>query len=105
MFEEGIHLSPEAYRDLPPTVQRVDVREPWEAQLACLPGTLLIPLSEFTARFQELDPNRPVALHCHHGMRSMSALRFLKAQGFADVAHLRGGIDAYSLMDASVPRY
>ncbi|WP_306589451.1 rhodanese-like domain-containing protein [Geothrix sp. 21YS21S-4] len=105
MFEDGIDLSPERYRALPETVQRVDVREPWEHGLARIPGAVLIPLGELESRLSELDPSQPVAAYCHHGMRSLHALRLLQAAGFRDVAHLAGGIDAYSQMDPSVPRY
>ncbi len=105
MFEDGIDLSPESYRALPETVQRLDVREPWEYGLARIPGAVLIPLGELESRLSELDPSQPVAAYCHRGMRSFHALRLLQAAGFLDVAHLAGGIDAYSQMDPSVPRY
>ena len=105
MFETGIHLSPEGFRELPERVQRLDVREPWEFALAKIPGAILIPLGELANRVGELDPSRPIALYCHHGVRSLQALRFLKGEGFTDLAHLSGGIDAYSLVDSAVPRY
>ena len=105
MFENGIHLSAEAYRDLPESVQRLDVRERWEYDLARIPGAILIPLGELGDRAGELDPARPVAAYCHHGSRSLHALRFLHGAGFGDIAHLAGGIDAYSRMDPSIPRY
>lgn len=105
MFEAGIHLSAEAFRDLPESVQRLDVRERWEHDLAHLPGALLIPLGELADRAGELDRSRPVAAYCHHGARSLHALRILHGEGFRDLAHLAGGIDAYSRMDPSVPRY
>lgn len=105
MFEQGHNLSAAAFRDLPDAVQKVDVREPWEFALARIPGAVLIPLGELAARIGELDPSRPVAAYCHHGARSLRALQILRAAGFEDIAHLAGGIDAYSLMDPSVPRY
>ncbi|WP_243301327.1 rhodanese-like domain-containing protein [Geothrix oryzisoli] len=105
MFENGIHLSAETYRDLPDTVQRLDVREPWEYDLAHIPGAILIPLGQLAERAGELDLARPVAAYCHHGSRSLHALRFLSGAGFTDIAHLAGGIDAYSRLDPSVPRY
>jgi rhodanese-related sulfurtransferase len=89
----------------PASVQILDVREPWEYELARIPGAVLIPLGELVARAGELDPDRPVAAYCHHGMRSLQALRFLQSVGFTDLAHLSGGIDAYSRLDPSVPRY
>ena len=105
MFEKGFSLSAEAFRDLPEVVQRIDVREPWESQLARIPGAVLIPLGELEARVAELDPARPLVAYCHHGVRSLHALRLLQAAGFTDLAHLSGGIEAYSNLDPSVPRY
>lgn len=105
MFEAGINLSPETWRGLGDSVQRLDVRQPWEFQLVSLPGAILIPLGELADRLGELAPDRPVAAYCHHGSRSLFALRILQGAGFQDIAHLAGGIDAYSRMDPSVPRY
>jgi adenylyltransferase/sulfurtransferase len=105
VFENGLHLSAETYRDLPETVQRLDVRERWEYDLARIPGALLIPLGELADRVAELDPSRPLAAYCHHGSRSLHALRILQGAGFTDIAHLAGGIDAYSRLDPSIPRY
>jgi adenylyltransferase/sulfurtransferase len=105
VFEQGIQLSPEAFRDLPESVQRLDVREDWEVALARIPGAIHIPLGELVDRVRELDPARPLATFCHHGVRSLHALRFLKGAGFQEVAHLTGGIEAYSRMDPSIPRY
>lgn len=101
-----MNLPPKAYQDLDPDqVQILDVREPWEYDLARLPGARLIPLGQLAHRAGELDPWRPVAAYCHHGVRSRYALAILRDLGFEDVAHLAGGIDAYSRLDPSVPRY
>ena len=105
MFESGFSLDAQAFRCLDASVQVLDVRERWEYERAHLPGALLIPLGELEARAGELDQARPVALYCHHGMRSLQALRYLRSLGFTDLAHLAGGIEAYSQMDPSVPRY
>ena len=106
MFESGPHLDVPAFMALDPAqVQILDVRERWEYDRARLPGAILIPLGELVDRAKELDPARPVAAYCHHGMRSLQALHFLRSQGFRDLAHLAGGIDAYSRLDPSVPRY
>jgi rhodanese-related sulfurtransferase len=83
----------------------LDVREPWEAELASIPGATLIPLSSLPERVGELDPEKPVLIYCHHGMRSDRARVFLETRGF-DAAHLAGGIDAWSTeIDPDVPRY
>ncbi len=84
----------------------LDVREPQEFQYARIDGSTLIPLQQIPQRFSELDPARVIVVICHHGMRSMQAAHFLAQQGFANIANLTGGIDAWSLTcDSSVPRY
>ena len=106
MFETGPHLDAHVFKTLDPSlVQILDVREPWEYELARIPGAVLIPLGELMIRVGELDPDRPVAAYCHHGMRSLQALGFLQSVGFTDIAHLSGGIEAYSRLEPSVPRY
>jgi rhodanese-related sulfurtransferase len=105
MFETNPNLSPEQFRDLPETVQILDVRQPAENQAACLPRSILIPLDQLSNRLAELDPARPVAVYCHHGSRSFFALRFLAKAGFTQVAHLAGGIAAYSRLDPTIPTY
>jgi rhodanese-related sulfurtransferase len=84
----------------------LDVRVPEEVAIAALPGSRNIPMSEIQSRLSELDPATPIVVLCHHGVRSEMAGRFLERNGFADVAHLAGGIDAWSRqVDAAVPRY
>lgn len=86
-------------------VQLIDVREQWEAQIASLPGSLLIPLGELPGRIGELDRSRPVVTYCHSGVRSAEAARFLTGQGFTATS-LHGGINAWSnMVDPRVPRY
>jgi rhodanese-related sulfurtransferase len=67
---------------------------------------VLIPLRSLPERFAEIPRDRDVVLHCHHGVRSLTALQFLRAQGYERVTSLAGGIEAWSLeIDPSVPRY
>jgi rhodanese-related sulfurtransferase len=88
----------------------LDVREPWELQTASIHAdgfeVVAIPMNEIPARIAQLDPERPVACLCHHGARSQRVAMFLEQNGFARVANIAGGIDAWSAeRDASVPRY
>jgi rhodanese-related sulfurtransferase len=86
----------------------LDVREPWEHARAALPHSVLVPLGELPARHRTLDPpaDALVVTICHHGVRSLDAAAFLTVQGWANVASLAGGIDAWSrLVDPAVPRY
>ncbi len=85
----------------------LDVREPWEYQTANLSGALLMPMGEVASRaHQELDPDTPIVVLCHHGTRSLSVTMWLRNQGFDHAQSLAGGIDAWSrTVDPSVPRY
>ncbi|MGH7894273.1 MAG: rhodanese-like domain-containing protein [Candidatus Binatia bacterium] len=90
-----------------PTVL-LDVREPWEHQLAALPGNVLVPLGEIAARSDDVcvPAGALVVTYCHHGVRSLQAALWLRAAGWADVVSLAGGIDAWSFtVDPLVPRY
>lgn len=88
----------------------LDVREPSELRTASVKAdgfTLLtIPMGTIPARLAELDPAQPIACLCHHGGRSMQVASFLQARGYAHVANIAGGIDAWSIeRDPQVPRY
>jgi adenylyltransferase/sulfurtransferase len=84
----------------------IDVREPHEHQICRIDGSLLVPLAELPRRWQELDSDALVVVHCHHGPRSSHAVQFLRRQGFARATNLAGGIEAWSLyVDPDVPRY
>lgn len=90
----------------PPVV--LDVRNPDEIAVVALPGSIRIPMREVPARIAELEPHRdkPIVVHCHHGMRSARVQGFLIEQGFESVYNLEGGIDLYAeLVDPSLPRY
>lgn len=53
-----------------------------------------------------LTKDTPVALHCHHGVRSRAVAEQLLREGFTRVYNLEGGIEAWSRdVDPSVPRY
>jgi len=88
----------------------LDVREAYELQLASVKpdgfDLLHIPMGSIAPRLQELDPERPVACLCHHGARSMQVAQFLQARGFAHVANITGGINAWSAqVDPGIARY
>jgi adenylyltransferase/sulfurtransferase len=88
-----------------PTV--LDVRLPEELALASLQAEVVnIPLHLLPHRIDELDSQREYAVLCHHGVRSMQAVHFLRGQGFRGARNLAGGIDRWSAaIDPSVPRY
>ncbi len=93
-------------RDRKETLALIDVREPWEHAIAQIEGSILIPLNDLPHRLGELDPETPIVLYCHHGIRSLQAAAFLKQNGFPDPKSLSGGIDLWSqTIDPSIPRY
>ncbi len=84
----------------------LDVRERWEYDIAHIPDSVLIPLSELPRRIAEIDPTDEIVTVCHHGVRSASAQSLLIDAGFLDVKNMTGGIDAYSTTaDPTIPRY
>ncbi len=85
----------------------LDVREPWEVQTASIPGSTLMPMGEVPSRaHQELDPDQPLIVLCHHGARSLNVTMWLRQQGFEQAQSLSGGIDQWSRsVDPSVPLY
>lgn len=85
----------------------LDVREPWEFERAWIDGAKLMPMGDVPSRaHQELDPEEPIVVICHHGVRSMNVTVWLRQQGFEKVQSMRGGIDAWSrIIDCSVPVY
>src|SRR5437870_10036078 len=84
----------------------IDVREPFEYEIARIYGAKLIPLAEIAERTEELQREQPIVVHCHSGTRSAQAVRLLQQRGFSNVYNLEGGIDAWSdQIDPSVPKY
>jgi sulfur-carrier protein adenylyltransferase/sulfurtransferase len=84
----------------------LDVRDEEEVAVASIPGSQWIPMGEIPARIGELDPNATIAVLCHLGGRSGRVAAFLTARGFANVANVEGGIDAYAeRVEPALARY
>jgi rhodanese-related sulfurtransferase len=85
----------------------IDVREPWEFEVAHMAGAKLVPMGDIPTRaHQELDPEDHIVVVCHHGVRSMNVTAWLRQQGFEKTQSMRGGIDAWSRqIDANVATY
>jgi rhodanese-related sulfurtransferase/rubrerythrin len=73
----------------------LDVRQPGEYQETHIPGARLIPLPRLPDAYQELDPEKPLIVHCAVGGRSRVAAQLLTGLGFKQVFNLAGGIMAY----------
>ncbi len=87
-------------------VQLIDVREPFESEIAKIDNARLIPLGELPDRLNELDPASYIVVHCHTGKRSAQAVQLLRRAGFQNVFNLEGGIDRWSdEIDSTVQKY
>jgi len=86
-------------------VQLIDVREPYEYQIAQIGGKL-IPQNDVPQRLAEIDANREVVVHCRSGARSQRIAEFLKQNGYPQVVNVAGGILAWSdEIDPKVQKY
>jgi adenylyltransferase/sulfurtransferase len=84
----------------------IDVREPYEYEIARIDGSRLIPLGELETHLSELPRAGTLVLQCHSGGRSEHAVRILQEAGFENAVNLEGGIDAWSVeVDQAIPRY
>ena len=86
--------------------QLIDVREPYEYEIANLNGKL-IPLATISSAVSQISRNKKVIIHCRSGVRSANAIRDLESQfGFDNLYNLKGGILAWSKeIDNSIPTY
>lgn len=90
-------------------VALLDVREPFEHTLTRIDGCELIPMNTVPARLQHIEglaEGSLLVVYCHHGVRSLNVVSWLRAQGVANCVSMSGGIEAWSLdVDRKVPRY
>ena len=87
-------------------IQLIDVREPFENEIARIDNARLIPLGELPSRLDELDHDSCLVMHCHTGTRSAQAVQLLRGSGFRNVFNLEGGIDRWSdEIDPTVQKY
>lgn len=87
----------------------IDVRESEEFAMARIGNTELIPMQGIPAELQRLErlaDGRDLLLLCHHGVRSLQVVNWLRAQGIENCYSVAGGIDRWSReIDPAIPRY
>ncbi len=88
------------------SVQLVDIREPYELEIASIGGTH-IPMAEVLDREGELDQVKPVVIMCRTGKRSRATVEALeRIKGRQNVYNLEGGIVGYAdEVDSSLTKY
>ena len=93
-------------REKNPSIQFLDVREPEEVEIGYIPETLHIPLNFIPYSLEKIPKDETLIVYCHHGMRSLKAVEYLKAKGFDNVVNLAGGIHEWSRkIDPTIPIY
>jgi adenylyltransferase/sulfurtransferase len=82
--------------DNPSDFQLIDVREPYENELANLGGEL-IPMAEVPHNVHRISKTKKVVIHCRSGGRSANIIQWLeKNHGFNNLYNLKGGILAWA---------
>ncbi len=82
----------------------LDVREVAEFRAGHIPGGILLSRGELEDRIAEIvpDKNTPIVVYCAIGHRSAIAADTLQALGYRQVVSLKGGLQEYQLLNASL---
>jgi len=84
----------------------LDVREPFEFDIASIEGSQLIPLGQLGERMGELPKGKETVVLCKSGVRSAHAVELLQRSGFEKAFNLEGGIDAWAnQIDPTMQKY
>lgn len=82
-------------------LQIIDVRELNEYLTENI-GAIHIPLAELHQRINEIDSNKKIVLHCKMGGRSAKAIEVLQSEGYKNIFHVEGGINAI-IQNTAIP--
>jgi rhodanese-related sulfurtransferase len=112
MAEIALEITPvevKAGLDRGEYIRLIDVREPEEHAICQIDGAELIPMRTIPEQLQNLDSDDPdvvLCVFCHHGVRSLSVVDWLRRQGVDNCQSMAGGIDRWSReIDPEVRRY
>ncbi len=92
--EKGIDVDParvEEWLGENPSLQLIDVREPYEHEAGHIDGTRLIELVQLSSQAATLERERPVVFYCRVGGRSLMAAQALRAAGY-EAYSMSGGL-------------
>jgi sulfur-carrier protein adenylyltransferase/sulfurtransferase len=95
----GAEMTPaevRAWQEKGETFQLLDVREPAEAAIAAIEGSVLIPLGSLPDRLHEVDRTRRVVVYCRSGARGGRAVDLMRKAGLDRTYNLAGGILAWA---------
>ncbi|MEZ2443969.1 ThiF family adenylyltransferase [Chitinophaga sp. RCC_12] len=84
----------------------LDVREDDEWEICRIPQSVHIPMGRVLQQVSAIPDDVPVAVLCHHGMRSRAVAQRLTELGFNRIYNVEGGIHAWaSVIDHQMQTY
>jgi rhodanese-related sulfurtransferase len=86
------------------SVRVLDVREDCEYRRGRVPEAMSLPLGRIVAEVGGLPKDKPLAVICESGSRSLAATDFLLSQGFEGAASVRGGTSAWAHADRPIEK-
>ena len=108
----SFEISPREVADLQRSgkpILLIDVREPNEWAISRIEGASLVPMNTVPANLQSLEgqaDSSDLIVYCHHGVRSLQVVAWLREKGIENCLSMSGGLDRWSLeIDPNVPRY
>ncbi len=83
----------------------LDVREPWEFEIAHIENSELLPMRQIPSSLHRFETDQEIVLICHHGIRSRQVAHFMESSGFTHLINLAGGINAWAKVDRKMSTY
>ena len=84
----------------------LDVREPREVNICRFDGAIHIPMRDVPQSLGRLPEDHELVVVCHHGVRSLQVMAWLRGNGFDKATSLKGGINAWARdIDPSMKTY
>ena len=106
LLEISVTAAKQMLDQSPCGVLLIDVREPYEVEIASVRGAAFIPMGQIPANVHTLPRDEHLLIMCHHGGRSLRVTQYLRAQGYPAVTNIAGGIDAWAeQIDPTLRRY
>jgi rhodanese-related sulfurtransferase len=84
----------------------LDIREQHEVDICQIEGSMHIPMMDIPNNLTDLPRDINIVVYCHLGVRSVSVIQYLLAQGFTNLINLDGGIENWAVcVDSEMTRY
>lgn len=74
----------------------LDVREEWEVGVCAFNGSIHIPMRDLPGNLGRLPEDENLVVICHHGVRSLQVMAWLRSNGYDKATSLKGGINAWA---------